>query len=408
MSNYLAVATVTATLGTLLTAATSVVQGAEVSFERPDKLQGQSAPAEAGINVYLYRVEMDPTFRNVDLPTRRPDGSLEQLPTVALDLSYLITCYGDDSRFEPQLLLGAAESVLHTQPILTPPLIDRATLAYDLILGGSNLEEQSPRVRLTPFTLSLDDMSKIWSVYYQTPYLLSVTYQASVVLISPEIPPPAPALPVRHQRVHVFPFDRPVITEVSPRETVGGGELTILGRHFSSDPVDVIFATESVQVPPAGSTRLTCPVPRSLRAGVNSVVVAVEADLGTGSDPDIQPIYRSNVAAFVVRPDIQIVSYQGPEGYQQVSPPQITVTAVPAMYTEQRLTLWLDEAPPPSPGVGAREPRRVYGLQPLAFTSPSTVVPFNASTVAPGTYTVRLMVDDAESVPSPGDWVTVP
>src|SRR5262245_65764757 len=119
MSNYLAVATVTATIAWLLRPVTSVEPGATLTFQRPDLLEKNLAPGAVGINVYMYRATTDPYFENADLPTRWNDGGEARLPQSALDLDYLLSCYGDDTRLEPQRLFGWLEMALHAQPVLT-------------------------------------------------------------------------------------------------------------------------------------------------------------------------------------------------------------------------------------------------------------------------------------------------
>ena len=46
-------------------------------------------------------------LRNSDLPTRNHRSVVVQRPTCALDLHYLLSFYGDDSKLEPQRMLGA-------------------------------------------------------------------------------------------------------------------------------------------------------------------------------------------------------------------------------------------------------------------------------------------------------------
>src|SRR5215218_2103096 len=114
MSNYLAIATVTATLSRTLSAAVGTdVPTAGVTTLRPD-----DAP-DRGVNVYLYQVGPNGAWRNADLPTRRDDGRLVQRPRVALDLQYLLSFYGDEAQFEPQRMLGSVVRTLHTRPVLT-------------------------------------------------------------------------------------------------------------------------------------------------------------------------------------------------------------------------------------------------------------------------------------------------
>src|SRR6185437_14624534 len=62
--------------------------------------------------------------------------------------------------------------------------------------------------------LSLEEMSKLWSVFYQIPYVLSVAYQAGVVLLDRDVAVRAP-LPVRAPaNLYVVELRQPVITQV--------------------------------------------------------------------------------------------------------------------------------------------------------------------------------------------------
>src|SRR5262245_5237435 len=189
MSNYLAIATVTGTLHNVLTNASGAVPGAKISTKRPD---GASAEAQdPGINIFLYQVTPNAAYRNADLPTRTANGQLVQRPQTALNLHYLLSFYGDETRLEPQRLLGAVARQLHARPLLTKEDIIQ-TLAnppYDTLLAKSNLADQVDLVRFTPLGLSLEELSKVWSIFFQSPYVLSVVYQGSVVLIETDDAP---------------------------------------------------------------------------------------------------------------------------------------------------------------------------------------------------------------------------
>src|ERR1700744_2485579 len=126
MSNYLAIATVTAALQQILTAPVgSAVSGATVGFGRPDP-GNTTAPL---VNIFLYQITPNATFRNCDLPTRRSDGTLAQRPQAAYDLHYLMTFHGDDTQLQPQRLLGAVVTTLHSQPLLLNDSISSAATA---------------------------------------------------------------------------------------------------------------------------------------------------------------------------------------------------------------------------------------------------------------------------------------
>ena len=95
MSNFLAIATVTAALKVALENALAVDTSGmshDVIIGRPDAIENNGNTA--GVNIYLYQVTPNTAWRNADLPTRNAAGILVQRPRIALDLHYLLTFYG--------------------------------------------------------------------------------------------------------------------------------------------------------------------------------------------------------------------------------------------------------------------------------------------------------------------------
>lgn len=191
MSNHLAIATVTAALGQIAqSAAASAVPGVQLRFGRPPT----DAPARQ-VNVFLYQVMPHAGLRNADLAMRGADGSLVNRPRAALSLHYLVTFYGTDSDLEPDRMAAAVARDLHARPLLTDQVIEDAIASNAAILGDSDLADSFERVTFTPSADSLEEMSRLWSVMTQTPYALSLRYEASVVLID-AVESAGPALPV--------------------------------------------------------------------------------------------------------------------------------------------------------------------------------------------------------------------
>src|SRR5260370_8840584 len=101
MSNYLAIATATATLRSLLqNAVPPNVPGVSVNTTRPHAEVNDNPPTE--ITIYLFQVTPNAAFRNADLPTRRAGEALVQRPTAALDLHYMLTFYGNQHHLKPR------------------------------------------------------------------------------------------------------------------------------------------------------------------------------------------------------------------------------------------------------------------------------------------------------------------
>jgi hypothetical protein len=75
MSNFLAIATATATLRQVLDDAVKVdVNGAEVKTVRPNAPTNELP--SPGVNVFLYQITPNTAWRNCDLPTRRTNGDV--------------------------------------------------------------------------------------------------------------------------------------------------------------------------------------------------------------------------------------------------------------------------------------------------------------------------------------------
>ena len=401
MSNYLAIATVTATLRHLLQGAAGAdVPGATVTTTRPDGAAGEN-PAPA-INLFLYQVTHNPTWRNKDLPTRRADGRLAQRPRVALDLHYLLTFYGNEAQLEPQRLLGSAVRTLHARPILTPAMIrETAADANFGFLAPSDLDDEEEPVRFSPVPLTLDELAKLWSVFFQTRYAVSVAYEASVVLIeTAETPRPAP--PVRRPELYVIPFRQPVVDAVAalagPQAPIfAGSAIRISGRHLRADQVRVRVGSSEL-TPPAESVRenqidLTLP-PDALPAGLHGLQVVQPVLMG--SPPAPHRGFQSNVASLVLRPtvsQVQVANVQGTGGAPRSA--SVSLTVRPAVGGQQRVALLLNEL---TAGAPDRTPAAFsFLLPPREADATSLTVP--VSGLRPGTYLVRLQVDGAESVP---------
>lgn len=186
MSNYLAIATVTRALSDVVRASVPPNIGGSnlVATQRPT-VPSDDAPH---IYLYLYQVSYNAALRNADLPTRNAQGNLVGRPQVALDLHYLLAFYGDEGKLVPQRMLGAVVRDLHARPVLLRDEIIAASnnLVDDLSPPDptrSNLEASFEQIKIAPLPLTLEELSKLWYVFLQTPYALSVVYQASVVLI---------------------------------------------------------------------------------------------------------------------------------------------------------------------------------------------------------------------------------
>jgi hypothetical protein len=179
MSNWQAIAAVTATLRNLLTQSITIerdLQDTSVTSLLPDRARPSGTTANQ-VNLFLYQVVPNPAWRNLDMPRQTRPGE-SGTPPLALNLYYLLTTYGrDDDASRPfsHELLGRAMRTLHDHPVLGPVEIQNA-------LSGNDLYTQIERIRLTLQPLSVEEVYRLWHGF-QTPYRTSVSYEATVVLI---------------------------------------------------------------------------------------------------------------------------------------------------------------------------------------------------------------------------------
>lgn len=204
MSNALAIATVTQALALLIESNLSPEMDIAVKVET--RKPPAEPPVEPTINVFLYQVTPNPSMRHTDLPTRASDGTLLKRPVAALDLHFLISAYGEEAELVGQRLIGCVVRTLHEIPVMPAELIEIA--AERPYLAGSDLVDSPQRLRFTPTVMDIDETSKLWGMLHQTPYALSVAYQASLVLIEGR-ERPVPAKPVDRRTVTVLPFAAP-------------------------------------------------------------------------------------------------------------------------------------------------------------------------------------------------------
>ncbi|KUL44578.1 hypothetical protein ADL22_12790 [Streptomyces sp. NRRL F-4489] len=200
MSNALALATVTQALALLIEHNLHPEIDLAVSVET--RKPPADPPTDPTITVFLYQITHNPSMRNNDLVTRASDGTLLKRPAAAVDLHFLISAYGEEQELVGQRLIGSVVRTLHEIPVLPRELIEEAaTRPY---LAGSDLAESLQKVRFTPTQMDVDETSKLWGMLNNTPYALSVAYQASLVLLDGHRKP-APARPVERVGVEAVP-----------------------------------------------------------------------------------------------------------------------------------------------------------------------------------------------------------
>jgi hypothetical protein len=315
---------------------------------------------------------------------RRSDGTLAQRPTAAFDLHYIFTFHGDDTKLEPQRLLGAVATALHAQPLLSADNINNAASSFGF-LAGSGLDSQIERVRFTPTGLSLEEFSKLWSVFFQVEYSLSAAYQASLVLMESD-DTPAPAPPVLQRNLYVVPFESPYINQVSSQDgkpITSASTILIQGTHLRSPNSFILIEGQEFAPATSSDTLLSLALTSTLHAGIKSLQVIQKLDMGTPAVAHRG--FESNVAAFVLCPTVSSAT-----AASAVRGTDVTVNLVPNIGINQRAVLLLHSVADPTTSYSSPSAGVIS-----AVDAPSIVI--NILNVPAGAYLVRVRVDDAES-----------
>jgi hypothetical protein len=418
MSKSQAIAAVTAVLAHIVNHSTLE----KVEIGRPKANDGANN-GESKVNIYLYQVTPNSTWRNEDLATRDSDGKLRKRPQIALDLHYLFSFYGDEATLKPQLMMGAVMRDLHAGPLLTPSIIQKASTDASnnkQVIVDSELDKSVNSIKVTLAALSLDELSKIWSIFFQTPYALSVAYQATVVLIEKDVTPEE-ALPVRERGVFGMPLARPEIARITALEETTnpqgiikiGAIILIQGKNLQAEETIVLIDGVNIAAQTVSNQEIALKrpmeliaedgthIPFSLRAGPHALQVVNGMVLGGLSSPEPHRIIESSPVAFLLHPTVQSVSAADKaQNAQGLFSAKVTVTFDPKVVKAQRVWILLKETPNPAD----RSPRAYRFMSPkdngiVAPAEETDTITFLVKEVAAGDYLLQAHVDGGESLP---------
>jgi hypothetical protein len=330
-------------------------------------------------------------------------------PQAALDLHYILTFYGSETSLEPQRVMGSVVRTLHAQPLLSRQAIETTigSTTYNY-LADSDLANQVEQVKVTPIALNLEELSKLWSVFFQTAYRLSMAYVANLVLIEADAETPQPALPVRRRNIYVRPFRdlylEKVVASVPPDEEItSASSLIFSGRQMRGEVtlVRIGDAQFSPMRANLSDTRITldlaseAPASGNLRAGVQAAQIIHRLMMGT---PEFEHEgIESNVVAVALRPrireaggvyDIQVSAIQtDAEGNSFRS---VAIRLLPDVGRRQRAVLLMNEY-----GVDADPDAYRYPAEPRG--ADGDTVTFIISPDISGEFLFRVEVDGAQS-----------
>lgn len=389
MSNTLALATLVALLESRITTLTNANGLASVTVST-DHPRGEMP--DAGVYIKPYHIQPNASLSNDDLPTRRGDGTLLKRPRLAINVHILLSFVGSGS-YEAERLAGLVLTHLHAHPVITQQEIGDylAVLSAEDPLAAADLGDQLERVKLTPLWLNVEDLSRVWGLFNQSFYGLSVAYEASVILLDSDVQPSHP-LPVAATNVGVIPSVAPQLTEVRSSErrqpiVLLGESLVLRGTSLKGEVTQIrvgqqtFLPSESAFTP--GQVTLPVTAGMGIPAGVHAVQIVHRLRLD-GTPASERTVASSGALVMALAPSISSLHATG-----GLSTYEIRLVSSPPPSPDQDVALMLDK-------VGGGE----HHLLTEWHDDAGTLV-FSTSEASAGVYLVRLRIDGAISIPVP-------
>lgn len=406
MSNFRAVAVVTATLEHMLQdAANQAVAETDVRIGSPTaKLAEEGKPL---INIFLFRVLPNSQHRNDHFPTRDGAGISRVRAKLALDLHYVLSFYGNAAKFEPERLYGASALALEHGPGLSPDAIEAASsdTANQPALSDADLAAEGRLIGLDLDQPSLEDWSKLWSVFFQVPYALSATYIVRNVSIETQ-ERPATSTPVASPEIYSHPLKPLQVRTVGPAPGESGAvpwsaTLHLTGRGIArfGNSLRVDGIPRSLPESAIVGDNLALPLNASLFGGTLPKAGAHQLQIVSAPVDGTMPEHLrhgSNVVAFGILPVVtQVVPVVAAGTSPGLRSGTVTVDFDPPLQAGQEAIVLLSAF-----GSGKSASAAIDATPPAAF--PASKLAFSFVDLPAGDYLTRIEIDGFASDPEIG------
>ncbi|MCL2643237.1 MAG: DUF4255 domain-containing protein [Candidatus Bathyarchaeota archaeon] len=388
MSDYRAIATVTAVIRDILVESQeNIGSNAAVKTSSPSDLKEPSNDSDV-LNLFLYQVTSNNVCNSLDLPTRNQNGKLLTKPKLALDLHYLLTT-ASKNELKAQLMLSSAMMALHENAIIPKNKIE-ITLSSseyndETFLAGSNLSSQIESLKINLHSMTTEELTKLWSSFFQTGYRLSVAYHVSVILLESNLEF-TPSIPVSKRQLHVISLKQPIIEKIEPQIMTYDPtkKIVIKGHNLYSDKVVVrLNDNEIINIDNSelSEHQLRFSITEDTLAGVKQVQV-LQNFLFNPNDTKEHLAHTSNIAAFVLTPNLKPLTKT-----QLQHGEELKLDFEPGIAPHQKAHVLIGNytlnvnLPPTN--------LTTYPLKSLTVKIPNTILA--------GTYPVRLRINNADS-----------
>lgn len=396
MTNYLAIASVTAALRNIIqTGIKEDLPGTTVSSVSPEGLN--NAQKERKINIYLYQVSPIKELQQENVIPNRRNGKTP-LKSVQLNLYYLITFYGNELELEPQQLLGSTIRSLLDSAILERDAIEEAISRSDF-LRNSTLVNQLTKVSFAMNSMTPEELTRIWSTLFRSPYSLSIAYIGKAVLIEGE-KTRKKALPVRNVLMNAS-IKQLVIEEIKSstgkrQPITTKSNLTILGENLLAPNTQVRIGNTKIAPQVVEDKKVELKLSNfsqseldELRAGVQSLQIVHMEQKASIIDP-IRSI-ESNALPLILCPTIKgnVTPTNLIESWNNSFTAEVTIDVDLMVDKDQRVSLLMNEI--------ATEKPEAYLFAAKSREETTRSLDFLVRNVKAGEYLIRVQINGAES-----------
>lgn len=395
MGNFKTVAAVTQAIKHVLTKGLSrypEYENTPVTIGSPHQMSADRSTDQKTINLFLYHVRPDASLRNLNLPIYEGDRMVN-VPSIGLDLYYLLSFYGPKRNdLESEYLLGIAVSTLNAKPLLQEADFRASRRADDPDGSLGTLDS----VAVTPMTLTIEEMQRLWAMFPNTPYTLSMSYCASAALLVSQ-GTATPYLPVSGRPARPTTASGPPVlitlesADGDSGSIVFGSTLQLIGTRLRGPKIAVDIGGVRIDVDPRAVSADQIEVvlaSQELRAGAGQEVRVLQLD-----DTRTRVLAASNALSLNIAPVIKTPQVEIDEPASDSMMASASVSG--------RLTVRVRPPPKPDQNVGVLL-NQINGTSAYAFAAESGEVDdsklsFRFVDVAPGRYLVRVQIDGVDS-----------
>jgi hypothetical protein len=393
LGNFLAFASVTATISYILEEVNRDIPGIRITTKPLDAIDVQN-PVN-GLNIFLYLVSPTSSVDAVDTLVIDKAGRPTNNPSLSLDLHYIITATSSENEdLVAQKILASALRVLNNHPVLGRDLI-RKTVRNKEGLEFSDLADQIDDVRLTLNPLSIKDLTEIWSKFPNANFRSSIAYTAQVVILESKIVEEPPGIIASIDQNYIVQLKSPSIDRIDPQvlEYAPDARMAIIGNNLKGPAVSVEFGGNfsSMQVRPAdiSDMRVMVGLPADIEPGLLKVRINHRLrHVNEEEEEQIigkRSILQSNSSPFVLAPRI-LAPRQGKVARGNY----LEVEFEPPVSKEKAVIIYLGDSPFPASPTTSSKSMVDSKVGRVKFRVPEDT--------PPGIYLLRVAVDGATSL----------